>query len=413
MNRAVYAVLLACSGVASQSTWVVAAGGGGQFTDIQPAIAAASPGDRIEVRAGSYGRFTLTKGLDIVAVSSPVTVPAAQVMSIPVAQRAVIDGLQIDDPTRSAPGPGLELSNNFGAVLLRSVRVSRAAALMDADPAVVIVGCTLVRSVDCAFLGGDSLSRPGAAGLGILSSTVNLLATQVRGGNTLANSLRGVDGLVVGSSSVAVAGCLVVGGAGGPSVMTFGSSCWTLGPGGPGGAAIAGDGHVAVTAGSELRGGPGGAPNPFAGNCAGTQGPAVLFTGTLEASADTLLTGAASTGVTGIPFQPILDVPRDANRGAVAQAPLTARPSAVAALFVDLAPGGILWIPGLDAPFVLSAGAQPILSITTTGSGTGTFQIALPNLAVLREVDLSFQVVTDAPTPPQYRLSNLGVLRVH
>ena len=52
------------STLAAQTTWVVSNRGGGQFTEIQPAIDAAQPGDRIEVLAtgANYLSF-LTPGV--------------------------------------------------------------------------------------------------------------------------------------------------------------------------------------------------------------------------------------------------------------------------------------------------------------------------------------------------------------
>jgi hypothetical protein len=56
-------------GTASATTYVVDANGGFDFTDIPPAIAAASPGDVILVHPGSYSGFTLNIGLSIVGTA--------------------------------------------------------------------------------------------------------------------------------------------------------------------------------------------------------------------------------------------------------------------------------------------------------------------------------------------------------
>jgi len=68
-------------GSASATTFVVDANGGFDFTDIPPAIAAASPGDVIVVHPGSYSGFTVTFGLSLVGASG-VTTTAIQINNI-------------------------------------------------------------------------------------------------------------------------------------------------------------------------------------------------------------------------------------------------------------------------------------------------------------------------------------------
>jgi len=52
---------------AAASTWVVDDSGGADFTTIQAAVDAASPGDVLLVQAGSYAAFTLDRDLSILA----------------------------------------------------------------------------------------------------------------------------------------------------------------------------------------------------------------------------------------------------------------------------------------------------------------------------------------------------------
>src|SRR5262245_55337300 len=81
----------------AQRTWIVdAAGGAGvHFTDIPPAVAAASPGDRIEVRgAGRYSGFVLLRGVDVEAVARAV-VPWISVQGLPSGERAWISGFDV------------------------------------------------------------------------------------------------------------------------------------------------------------------------------------------------------------------------------------------------------------------------------------------------------------------------------
>ncbi|MEW6747991.1 MAG: hypothetical protein AB1486_35195, partial [Planctomycetota bacterium] len=65
-------VTLAPASVASR-TWIVALDGSGDFTQVQPAIDAASPGDIILVKPGTYDSFILNKALTVVGSGQDLT----------------------------------------------------------------------------------------------------------------------------------------------------------------------------------------------------------------------------------------------------------------------------------------------------------------------------------------------------
>ncbi|MBI5433983.1 MAG: hypothetical protein HZA52_14220 [Planctomycetes bacterium] len=70
-------LLLAIASLASVTTagtYVVDAAGGGDFTDLAPAIAFASPGDVLLIQPGNYGGFTLDKRLTLVGQGAGVIV---------------------------------------------------------------------------------------------------------------------------------------------------------------------------------------------------------------------------------------------------------------------------------------------------------------------------------------------------
>ena len=95
--RAISALLCLVATAAAQTTWIVAAAGGGHFLDIPPAVAAASPGDTLLVRAGNYTSFVVSKGIRIVgengaAVTSG-SAAAVTIDRVPGGETCVVRGL--------------------------------------------------------------------------------------------------------------------------------------------------------------------------------------------------------------------------------------------------------------------------------------------------------------------------------
>ena len=125
--------------VAAQRTWIVGLNGGAgvDFTEIQPAIDAASPGDVIIVKPGLgfHRGFTLDKGLSImpelrgwgIAVTSDIVV-----RGIPVDQRAELKRMTGRDTS------SLILENNLGSVSIEKCQTGGHAGLL------VIRGCRSV-----------------------------------------------------------------------------------------------------------------------------------------------------------------------------------------------------------------------------------------------------------------------------
>jgi hypothetical protein len=408
--RILSAALAAAPFVAAQTTFVVDANGSGHFRDIPPAILAASPGDRIEILPGSYSAFTVRAGLDIEATRGGVSVPWARVESVPAGQWLRLDRLEIRETTSSGV-PGLVVTGCAGAVLLRGLDVTRATGFASGVAGVVIESARLVQLVGCRCAGGwNVLFGVGGHGLTARASTVVATESSIEGGATGATATPGVAGLFADQATVVVGATTSVGGKGGPSTSSFGSSCWTLGPGGPGGPGIGGTGTVIASAASVLQGGDGGDPNPFAGNCAGVRGPAVQFQGSALVSSDCTLVGASNA--TTIAPQPRLTVARNAARGTTTNLTVATMPAALVGLLIDIAPGSVFRIPGIDVPYLLSPSAVPLLSGTANAGGVATFALVLPLDPALRERDLLFQAAAVYGTPLAVHASSLGVLRV-
>src|SRR5688572_32926121 len=84
-------------------TWIVdqAGGPGSHFTDIPPAIAAASPGDVLIIRAGLYSSYTLDKGLTLLGESvattkAKYTTGGTWIQNLPAGQLAIVAHLNHD-----------------------------------------------------------------------------------------------------------------------------------------------------------------------------------------------------------------------------------------------------------------------------------------------------------------------------
>lgn len=113
---------LASSGLSAQQTFVVDIGGGGQFTDIPAAIAAAQPGDTLLVRAGTYSAFAVDKGIRIIGepgVVAGTLFTAWTVRNVPAGESVVIREV---DPDSSLIPARVSCFDNLGTVHLENIR---------------------------------------------------------------------------------------------------------------------------------------------------------------------------------------------------------------------------------------------------------------------------------------------------
>jgi hypothetical protein len=161
-------VSLAAPLAARANVIVVDQGGGGSFTQIQPAIDAAADGDTILVESGSYARFqVVNKSLAIVG-DSGATVHVEGTLSV--IGLAVERVLVLENLTVAAPPPALAdnqhaivVSENLGRVRIQNCALSGAGA---AHCAALIVdggdGVHCRQSADVALVGCTSVGGRGA-----------------------------------------------------------------------------------------------------------------------------------------------------------------------------------------------------------------------------------------------------------
>jgi hypothetical protein len=126
MKSLLIPALLAAPALAQQ-VLVVDIAGGTPYQQIQPAIAAANPGDIIEVRPGVYDPFSSTKALRVqgaagVVIAETATARAVQVSGIPFGSRFVLSRVQLrSDQTPCICEPLMSFAQCGGLIVLEEV----------------------------------------------------------------------------------------------------------------------------------------------------------------------------------------------------------------------------------------------------------------------------------------------------
>jgi hypothetical protein len=228
------------------STYTVDAGGGGQFTDIQSAIAAAQTGDVIFVIGGSYGGFTLDKGLVVLGDGGVLVNGAVQLANVSAGTRAVVARMQASHVTVSGCAGAIVMQSLSVAnriVVTQSNDVRLASVTANSGPGSLLSALTIdasrVEIVDSTLQGGQGADagagtngQSGGAGMQCAPATrVHVARSNVAGG-------WGGDSFILPLYS----------GGGGPGIaMTSSCEVFLVGPGtsvgaGYGGLAIFGSG---------------------------------------------------------------------------------------------------------------------------------------------------------------------------
>lgn len=380
---AAFAALIVAASACAQQTWTVAMqpGPGVDFTDIAAAVAAAAPGDRIEVygttsSTPTYAPFIVDKALDVEAIDAAL-VRWLRVENLPAGQTVRIAGFRCQPtPTYQTPNECLLIRDCEGTVLLSGLEVRNRTGdylegfvLRDADAVVL---------QDVTSLGRYGGLNSGGPALLTMRSGCSMVRTTLTGGygGSSASSAAGYDGgpgLMIDAGSILAADCVIAGGTGG----------W--------GFFFCGDGGTAVVNSST----PAGVATLL--SCTITRGVGLpgcssdgdAVDGLVRIASDCAVTGALQNGAASVPPVTLLQTTADAMLGS--NLDLTLVGSAGTFFWVVVAGGGgHQLIPGFAEPVLVTANWLPLASGFLSGTTTA-LSWPVPNVPQLSGLLLWFQ----------------------
>ena len=385
------------------------------YPQIAGAIAAAQPGDVVEVASGTYAGFLCDKGITIAAQpGAQVRVTTLVVLSptntefvVPPGQLAKVSGLQFVNPGAFSPMTTEVTSGrvafedcSFEAPFIGILNETFGLRIRNAE--VLLRNCRCTGHTSPPPLGGGGNSLP-CTGLAVEQSTVVAVDCEFRGGRLLGDGGVGAgDGLQATGSSLHLVRCTVVGG---PSASL---SCWY--PNGHGLQVFAGVGTWLVD--TTIQGGshPG---CPSGGDALRNNGtvPVLLTRVTAIPGVGTQQSGAAIVG----PVQPdtavgLASPTQAAQLGAPYRIDYVATPVTLVALF--LGDHFVVQAPVVTVePTWLPPGAPFVGFLVTDAAGLASFQTAIPNVPALRYASLWIHAAA-WPGPPLHAAPPIGgVLR--
>ncbi|HEX6885389.1 MAG TPA: hypothetical protein VF530_18585 [Planctomycetota bacterium] len=245
LARSLALVLLAP--LAAATDWTVGpSGSGAQFSEIQPAIDAARPGDVIRVQAGTYARFVIRKPLRILADGGGPAVVAGLDFAVYVHDLRIGNELVLSGLTLRATGslvPVLSVVDSLGTVVLHDLDLPLAETTR---PGLEVRDCArvflLASRVRGGVLGGFGATPRGACVA--LRSQLWIAGSELRGSDGDPSvTQQGAHGLEVEACELRVWTSRLLGGGSGNTLM--------------GSSGHGGTGLLARTARVELYGGPG------------------------------------------------------------------------------------------------------------------------------------------------------------
>lgn len=257
LARVGFVAALVISNALAANVFIVGTGPGATHADIQSAVWAATDGDVILVRTGSYPSFeVLAVDVSIVAdTGADVRVDGAiRIAGIPATRTVLVSGLRVTGAITSVPDTtfGLHCSGCFGAVRLQDCQfvatVGSGPCGLRADGAWV-ESCADVSFTRCELRGASEY----------FDWEPNLHWSERRGGSGM--------GLYANGSSVAAYDCNVVGGTGVPAAAFICAAGYGYYDGGNGGHAARLESAFLCASGTTFTGGDGGAGQSGVGWC--------------------------------------------------------------------------------------------------------------------------------------------------
>ncbi len=358
--------------LAAQNVLSVDASGGGLFTDIQPAVNAAAPGDILCVKTGLYSGFTIyAKPLVITAAAGASVDVRGQVVveNLAATQEVTIRGLSAVNLLRQSPAT---FRNNLGPIWIEdtTLRNGNLGQFGHSATGVLVLNCSALTFVRATILGSIGRVPQSGHGIEVAQSTVTLDDCQVVGAvGAMGNSVDGGDSLRVSLGFVFASGTRFQAGDGGNGVTIRISGitiCYNGGDGGHG-LHLTGASSQAITLGCTFTSGLGGNPGTGGAGCRGGADGVAVHVGagiyqalpggakTLQADSPVAAGSNATITMTGLPGERALVI---------------LGPSQAPTYFPLLQ--GMLMLPTL--PLVVDLGALP---------ATGSTQLTLPIPAAL------------------------------
>jgi hypothetical protein len=379
------AVSLPC---VAQTTWFVAPGG---FPTVQAAIAAASPGDRIEVSGfPSVPGFLVDKGVDVMA-ASPVLVPTIQVVGVPAGQRARVSGFRLDHQVHGH----VSVRNCSGAVLLAELGSGNPSGTTPpiADPALEIVGSAAVFVSRCV-LRGNIGTLAGSPAVRIDAANVVLTDGIAIGGSTRSSTAgvgdSGCTGFEVLGGDVTIGEYHIEGGPASAGTTASGT-------GGTGLHVVAGQVLVAA---SQIAFGLGSSP------------PVLAATGSFRRTSDTALLMGGGPAVVTVPARPSLQALASVGIGAQLTIACGSMftPNEPMFLGFDFAHGHLPF-PAFDGVLTLTPSTVLLTVIALDASGYGSLVVTIPLTPAAQHQDLFVQGLCNAGGVPVLTVPSVTRIR--
>lgn len=197
---------------AAQTTWIVDAAGGGHFTDLPPAVAAAAAGDTLLVRSGSYSAPTITRGLIVRGTTNArVTSGRLAIRGLPTSEFCSVLSLAMEF--------GLDVESCPGTVCLDSCVISGPGRHVQFGSSGYLFGSALIFDSRHVVLRSCVVSTTSgfAAATDVYSSSALLVRCSISGrppsgGSWNSSSIPGTPGFFASNSLVSFDGCAIQGG---------------------------------------------------------------------------------------------------------------------------------------------------------------------------------------------------------